>query len=147
MPTLTDTTCTPEKFAKAQIIARIVARLSMHYGVSAESIANRKASKNANVMSARHLMAYHLHECGMSYQNIAKLQEISVKVAMFHRAEGKKLVTNGMNDLVDSLPRLTSTLDISKNAYSALPESPIRNVGRVATADENQSNQTERNDT
>lgn len=102
---------TPRQIRSKQI-AIMVARLSRHYGVSCFDIASREVSKNPKVMSARYLLTYHLHECGMSYEMIAKMNELSVKTVGQHRAQGKRLVLNGMRDFVDELPRVTSTLEI-----------------------------------
>ena len=92
-----------------------------HYRVNHTDIANWKGPKeNANwnapksmkATSARQIYIYHLHECGMSYEAIAKHMHLGPKTVTEHRAKGKRIVLNGLRDFVDELPRVTTTLQL-----------------------------------
>ena len=102
---------TPKQIRAGQI-AQIVQCIADHYSIPATKIVDRKDYKLRKVSSARHLLAYHLYECGMSFDAIAKLQARDIHTVQFHYGEGKKLVLNGLRDFVDELPRVTTTLEL-----------------------------------
>lgn len=99
-------------------MAQIVMCICEHYHVHHDKIANWRndpdwrPSKLAKVTKARQLLIYHMHDCGMSYEAIGKFLKLTVSTVEGHRAQGKRLVLNGMRDFVDELPRVTSSLEI-----------------------------------
>ena len=116
METMIDT----EKIKRINRFTQILICICEHYWVNPNKIANWtddknwKNSKCPKVTSAKQLFIYHLHECGMSYEMIGKYMRLSVKTVEQHRAQGKRLVLDGMRDFVDELPKITSTLSITR---------------------------------
>jgi DNA-binding NarL/FixJ family response regulator len=108
------------KQTKANRIAQIVMCICDHYRISPKEIANWEGDENwhpqksVKVTSAKQLLIYHLHECGMSYEAIAKSMYLKINTVTEHRAKGNRIVLNGMRDFVDELPRVTTTLQVSQ---------------------------------
>jgi hypothetical protein len=90
-----------------------------HYRVSPRDIYNWeddkewKPSKSPKVQSVKHLLAYHLYECGMSYDAIARFVKLDTYTIRTHYAKGKNIVLGGMRDFVDALPKITTTLELT----------------------------------
>lgn len=99
-------------------MTQIITCICEHYAISPLQLSNWKndpnynASKSPKVTSAKQILIYHLYECGMSYEAIAKFLKLSTNRVSEHKSHGKRLVLGGMRDFVDMLPRVTSTLEI-----------------------------------
>ena len=103
---------TPKQIRAGQI-AQIVACLADHYAIPAHKIIDRSDCKQIKVNSARVLLVYHLYECGMSFDAVARLQGRDTDTIRTHYARGKNIVLGGMRDFVDELPRITTTLELT----------------------------------
>jgi hypothetical protein len=103
---------TPKQIRAGQI-GQIVACLADHYAIPASKIVDRQEYKSVKVASGRYLLEYHLYECGMSYDSIARLQGRDSDTIRAHYAKGKNIVLGGMRDFVDALPKITTTLELT----------------------------------
>ena len=102
---------TPKQTRTAQI-AQITTCIADYYKVQASHIIDDTPRKAKGVMSARRLLCYHLHKCGMGYDMLSKLLKRDVHTVRNYTTEGFNLVIGGMRDFVDELPKVTTTLEI-----------------------------------
>lgn len=96
-------------------IQRVILTLSRHYQVDAFRIIDTSAIRVSNAtLDARKVLAYHLHRSGMSHAAIAKMLGRSEdRICRWIRAGHIRMMSPD-RDMIDSLPRIESTLQISK---------------------------------
>ncbi len=103
----------PAKLAKIAIILECNQAIADYFKVPADHIISESPRKGTRIQDARALLAYHLYDCGMSFESIARLLMRSVDHIRRIESAGAIRMMGKDKDLLATLPRIPSTLEIS----------------------------------
>lgn len=107
---------TPTKQDRAFVILQCAITIAEHYGTTAEKLLSAVCYRGQEVQNARNVFTYHLHHCGMSITSIARILSRSIDSTDKRRARGAITLMGDDRAMVESLPRIPSSLEISKKS-------------------------------
>lgn len=102
------------KQLKAQKIAECLNLVSQYYNTPIHAILSESCYASQNTRDARHLLWWHMHDCGMSYEAIGKLPWKKSHDTVYKGVRRAALNLVEKNEcLMTRLPRIPTTFTIS----------------------------------
>lgn len=114
---------TPTKTTRSQEIARCFAIVAKEYDVSPFDIQTKSLACRGAIQECRRLLAYHLHDCGMSYKAIGKLWKAGEESTRENARHAHLFMTGPKVLLLERLPRLTTSVEIVRTEVPPVMES------------------------
>lgn len=108
---------TETKKKKADAILQCAHAIAEFYGTTAEKLLSATAYRGRNIQNARTVFAYHLHDCGISIACIAciaRMLERSIYATEQKTRKGAIFLMGKDRDMIERLPRIPLTLNISR---------------------------------
>jgi len=121
------------KQTKADQIARCASVIGDFFEVPADHIISPLPRKGNRLQNARSLLTYHLYSCGMSFTAICRLLGRSIDTVRRMESAGAIQCMGKAKEIVEGLPRIASTLEITSSVPSEQPadENPNRSQADV----------------
>lgn len=104
----------PTKSERAEAIARCAAMIAEYCNFEASKMFTQVQSKSLAVREGRAMLIYHLHREGMSFDAIGKLVGRSGDHCRRAEAQGVIRMMGDDRKLLDSLPKIPSSLQITQ---------------------------------
>lgn len=97
---------------KVNEVAQVVAKIANYYEVEPELVWGNKKSVGRPVVYAREVLWYHLHKCGFSQKQLARIANKSTDFIgrAIKRASSSRMIRDG--DMIRDLPKVSSSLAI-----------------------------------
>lgn len=102
------------KTRKSEAIAQCLIMASRHFGTTPKDVLTGSMCKRGPIRETRQLLAYHLHECGMSYKAIGKLWGASEEWTYRAARHAALFLVSPNYRLIHEMPAIETSLAISK---------------------------------
>lgn len=99
---------------KTQIILQCAHAIAEFYGTTAEKLLSPTAYRGQNIQNARTVFVYHLHDCGISIASIAGMLTRSIYSTEEKARHGRLFLMGSDREMIETLPRIPTTLNITK---------------------------------
>jgi phosphopantetheine adenylyltransferase len=112
---------TPTKTERAEAIARCSAMIAEQYKIEARQMFVGTQTKSQTVRDARDLLVYYLHKSGMGFLAISRLIQRSEDFVRRAEMNGKNRLMPADVELMNAMPQIPSSLDISRILTNTKP--------------------------
>jgi hypothetical protein len=99
---------------KAQQIAKCVEIVAKYHNLDPTKVYQSFSSAHPPMRRSRCMIWYHLHDCGMSFDSIARLFRLSYDAVQRSTRQGSISFTEEERLLISTLPRIQSTLRLTQ---------------------------------